>query len=997
MQCILPRNFKGQRRVEWNVSDNNEVIPFKEWIQKLWQWLETQQAQGTSKGVVTATAGAVMAMADWPIIPTTSGYLLAPEPLQTSILIAPPQSSSTDILLAALHKLGCEIFDTALTTGDAGSGGSSSSSSLATNDFAHPADGPGILQALLNSYKRSTSSTSMEQWFAGVQTAEREELRSFLMQPRWFSSTASTQQQKGRRVLTEELIRFLSAMPIFPRAASFVIQQEGKEEETAPPSLLFTDVAVRSGQQQRYFLIPHDLHAAFSSCEPVLRHPSLLKSCGRESDGVFLDKLGVQQLSKAAFYKDYVLPVLQNLPLAVAQPVSIQLLRELPVLHQADPTLISILRNAPLVTTADGTVVKEASKLYDPRNGDLMLLLDPGKNFPAGEFGPVLDQLKMLGMRTTAGRDTVLQAAKDISNLLTEDASLEGAENVASRGRALLAYVDMEASRLNQPLHANSSNSGTASSSGDDGLGFNLDSVFSKVASFLGGDGATGANSPAGKTAAAGGAGGRGINEKNEREVEEFWEELKSIAWCPLQSTPPVPGLPWCSNSSIGSSSIAAPKAMRPRTDTWLACSQYLIIDGEPRSTVLLTKMGWNTSLDCEVLARHVAALGSAFTPPICDDDDDPISSSPPASSSSTLRQQLAEIVPQLYRTLATLQPRDLTKVRNILGTTTPCIWIGDGFAAVNKVAMKGPLNLSTAGVYVIPLELAPFRDLLLALGVSASFSAEQYIGVLAAMHAELEGNNGSSASSSTALSSTQLEQALAISAALADMHIPASMTLYLPDEHAVLRATSELMYNDAPWTSHSAEESFYFIHPVISNDVAERLGVTSLQRCLLVHNADAFPMALTGAAVEAFGQSEALTTRLRHILEAYPDGSGVLMELLQNADDAGATTVRFLLDRSEWGTDRVMGSKMAAWQGPALMAWNDAVFSPSDVQNIARIGQDTKLSRPDATGRFGLGFNSVFHFSGMIQQTQTLFYFYFFLPLARWLSRVFFFFFEFF
>jgi len=105
----------------------------------------------------------------------------------------------------------------------------------------------------------------------------------------------------------------------------------------------------------------------------------------------------------------------------------------------------------------------------------------------------------------------------------------------------------------------------------------------------------------------------------------------------------------------------------------------------------------------------------------------------------------------------------------------------------------------------------------------------------------------------------------------------------------------------------------------------------------------------------------------LRHILEAYPDGSGVLMELLQNADDAGATTARFLLDRSDWGTDRVMGSKMSSWQGPALMAWNDAVFSPSDVQNIAKIGQDTKLSRPDATGRFGLGFNSVFHFSGKV------------------------------
>jgi sacsin len=52
----------------------------------------------------------------------------------------------------------------------------------------------------------------------------------------------------------------------------------------------------------------------------------------------------------------------------------------------------------------------------------------------------------------------------------------------------------------------------------------------------------------------------------------------------------------------------------------------------------------------------------------------------------------------------------------------------------------------------------------------------------------------------------------------------------------------------------------------------------------------------------------------------------------------------------------------MAAWQGPALLSYNDAVFSPSDFKNISRIGQDSKLERPAATGRFGLGFNAVYH-----------------------------------
>ncbi len=60
---------------------------------------------------------------------------------------------------------------------------------------------------------------------------------------------------------------------------------------------------------------------------------------------------------------------------------------------------------------------------------------------------------------------------------------------------------------------------------------------------------------------------------------------------------------------------------------------------------------------------------------------------------------------------------------------------------------------------------------------------------------------------------------------------------------------------------------------------------------------------------VEAFGQSEALTTRLRHIISDYTDGPGILMELLQNADDAGATEVAFLLDEESYPTSSILGA----------------------------------------------------------------------------------------
>jgi sacsin len=72
------------------------------------------------------------------------------------------------------------------------------------------------------------------------------------------------------------------------------------------------------------------------------------------------------------------------------------------------------------------------------------------------------------------------------------------------------------------------------------------------------------------------------------------------------------------------------------------------------------------------------------------------------------------------------------------------------------------------------------------------------------------------------------------------------------------------------------------------------------------------------------------------------------------------------MLDTAPRGTNSLLGPRLAEWQGPALVAWNDAVFSPADFHNIARIGQDSKIDRPAAAGRFGLGFNAVYHFTDL-------------------------------
>jgi sacsin len=54
----------------------------------------------------------------------------------------------------------------------------------------------------------------------------------------------------------------------------------------------------------------------------------------------------------------------------------------------------------------------------------------------------------------------------------------------------------------------------------------------------------------------------------------------------------------------------------------------------------------------------------------------------------------------------------------------------------------------------------------------------------------------------------------------------------------------------------------------------------------------------------------------------------------------------------------------MGKLQGPALYVYNDATFSQHDFSAISKIGQDSKLERLGTTGRFGLGFNAVYHFT---------------------------------
>ena len=111
-------------------------------------------------------------------------------------------------------------------------------------------------------------------------------------------------------------------------------------------------------------------------------------------------------------------------------------------------------------------------------------------------------------------------------------------------------------------------------------------------------------------------------------------------------------------------------------------------------------------------------------------------------------------------------------------------------------------------------------------------------------------------------------------------------------------------------------------------------------------------------------GPRQNLIARLQELVRLYPEGIGIIKELIQNADDAGARVIRFTFDWRTHSIDELPLATMTELMGPALLVYNDKVFSEQDFKGIQEIGIGGKRDGENLwkTGKFGLGFNSVYN-----------------------------------
>lgn len=94
----------------------------------------------------------------------------------------------------------------------------------------------------------------------------------------------------------------------------------------------------------------------------------------------------------------------------------------------------------------------------------------------------------------------------------------------------------------------------------------------------------------------------------------------------------------------------------------------------------------------------------------------------------------------------------------------------------------------------------------------------------------------------------------------------------------------------------------------------------------------------------------------IRNLLQDYQRGSAILKELIQNAEDAGASRLDILVGV------QIVSPRHPLLKAPAIVILNDGPFTPENSKAIRQIHASQKASESTAIGKYGLGLKSVFH-----------------------------------
>jgi len=251
-------------------------------------------------------------------------------------------------------------------------------------------------------------------------------------------------------------------------------------------------------------------------------------------------------------------------------------------------------------------------------------------------------------------------------------------------------------------------------------------------------------------------------------------------------------------------------------------------------------------------------------------------------------------------------------------------IWYGDGFTRPENLVLHQPFMDLRPYVHGLPQEMAPYQTLFESFGIEQACFLPSVLRTIKQKYDEVRANGqGMSRTFRSSANEAEVKRDLHICVCILNelkSHVHDSnwgdvcSQLFLPihtsDPSTLkLEHITQCTYTDddslrqghtsgdlvqppgsgrrSSSSTSSGDDSLTLVHANVPGSTLEALGVpTLLSRMLEAEELD-----------YSFGQTDSLTVRLNALLQEYTDGFAVPKEMVQNADDAGATEVKFLYD----------------------------------------------------------------------------------------------------
>ncbi|XP_022079489.1 sacsin-like isoform X1 [Acanthaster planci] len=434
-------------------------------------------------------------------------------------------------------------------------------------------------------------------------------------------------------------------------------------------------------------------------------------------------------------------------------------------------------------------------------------------------------------------------------------------------------------------------------------------------------------------------------------------EFLEDMFWVPCEALPPV-NYPASAGWKGNSYKLCTPRQVGLIETALLQGSVLPLVKSEGAGEELLSVFGWSKKLDpsnYQHLQRVILHLKHAST------------------TYRIVRGDAFVVSPMVSEIYSFLSKSESAQLRYLFDNylkAQPWVWHGSGFTTPDKIALShGTLGVTfTPYLRVVPEDFLKFRKFFTTMGVKETFQESVLSEVLEIVQQKYQATSVSSEQEYK----TDLNLVCNILRHIVSqdkIHVDRSKILVPCREsgkrgrHLHMVHSSECLYVDEErLAKHVFAEGFQdldkpIIHELVPNWIAHKLELQPLSHVIA-------PVEAVEYGYEVSGPHETTVNAIKRNLEMYKEGPGILNELIQNADDAGATEVKFLLDwrRNERTAHDLLSEGMKTCHGPALWAYNNARFSKDDITNICNIAAQSKKHQLEKVGRFGLGFTSVYH-----------------------------------